>query len=65
MFLKLPVIIIIRFGENNVLGPIFIDMSLFRGWVHGLLYISRFLFIKTEKLQVVLVLTYHKLEFYT
>ena len=50
-FLKVPVIIIIRFGEN-VFGPIFVYqhvsiLSVF----HGLPYISSLLFIKTKKLQ--------------
>ena len=38
MFLKVPVIIIIRFGENNVLGTIYINIYQFWGWareVHG------------------------------
>ena len=26
VFLKVPVVIMIRFGENNVLGPIYIDI---------------------------------------
>ena len=32
MFLKVPVIIIIRVIENNVLGLIYIDIYKFRGW---------------------------------
>ena len=37
MFLNILVIIIIRFGENNVLGTIFIVIYKFQGWVgvHG------------------------------
>ena len=32
MFLKVPMIIVIRFGENNVLGPIYINFG--EGWRH-------------------------------
>ena len=49
-FLKIPVIIIIPFGENEF-EQIHIDMYQFRGWagwVHGLPYISSLLFIKTK-----------------
>ena len=53
-----PVIIIIRYGENNVLGQIYISINInisqFRGWAegaHGLPCISRLLFIRSEKLQ--------------
>ena len=52
VFLKVPVIIIIRFGENNVLGTIYIDIYKFgggRGEVHGPPHIVFLLFIKTEK----------------
>ena len=53
MFLKVPVIIIIRFGEN-VLGTIYIDIYQFQGWagvLHGSPYIFCLLFIKTKKVQ--------------
>ena len=45
-----------RFGENNVLGPIYIDIYKFLGWatvhmVHGSPYIFCLLFMKTEKVQ--------------
>ena len=32
VFLKVPLIIIIRFGENKVLGTIYIDIYKFRWW---------------------------------
>ena len=32
VFLKVPVMIIIRLGENNVLGPIHVDIYRFRGF---------------------------------
>ena len=48
VFLKIPVIIIIRFCENNVLGPILIN---FGGWRSGSLYISRLPLIKAKNLQ--------------
>ena len=32
MFLKVPVIIIIRFGENNVLGQIFLKIYILVLW---------------------------------
>ena len=32
VFLKVPVIIINRFGENNVLGQIWIYLYIFRFW---------------------------------
>ena len=35
MFLKVPVIIIIRFGENNVLCPKYINIYEFRGGTGG------------------------------
>ena len=49
MFLKVLVIIIVRFGENNVFGPKYIDMYINFGgaWSHGFPYIFRLLFIKT------------------
>ena len=44
-----------RFGENIVLGPKYIDIYEFRGGtegdVHGPLYIFCLLFKKTEKVQ--------------
>ena len=52
MFLKVPMMIIMRFGENNVLCPKYIDIYEFqvvRGAVHGPLYIFCLLFKKTEK----------------
>ena len=50
MFLKVPVMIIILFGENNVLGQIYVNCGV-GGGLQGLLYISHLLFIKTEYLQ--------------
>ena len=38
-------IIIIIFGENNVLGPIYMNLGGGRDGEHGLSYISRLLFI--------------------
>ena len=54
LFLQVPVIIIIRFGENNVLGQICINKYIKfvggRGWPvrdkHGLSYISCFTLLK-------------------
>ena len=49
-------IIIFRFGEGNVFGPIYIDIYI-HFWdgrgdrVRGLPYISRLLFIKAKKTQ--------------
>ena len=45
-----------RFGENNVFGPKYIDIYQFRGFVgggglHGPPYIFGLLFIKTETVQ--------------
>ena len=54
MFLKVPVIIILRFGVNNVLGSKYIDIYQFRGLeggLHGSPNIFCLLFIKTEKVQ--------------
>ena len=56
MFLKVPVIIILRFGENIVLGTIHIDIQYvnFGGGQGGYMVHPTFLsllFIKTEKLQ--------------
>ena len=54
MFLKLPEIIIIGFGENNVLCPKYIDIYMFFGRdgedVIGPSYIFRLLFKIKEKL---------------
>ena len=47
VFLKVPMIIIMRFGENNVLA----NMEGFAKALHGLPYICCLLFIKTEKVQ--------------
>ena len=46
-------IIIMRFDENNVLGPKYINIYQFWGWegLHGSPYIFCLLFIKTEKVQ--------------
>ena len=55
MFLKVPVIIIIRFGENNVLGTIYISIYINFGGGRGkyMVHLTLFclLFIKTEKLK--------------
>ena len=43
-FLKVPMIIIIRFGENYVLGTIYIDIHQFLGWAEeGTWFTSHFL----------------------
>ena len=39
VFLKVPVIIIIRFEKNDVLGTIYIDIYEFWGWAGYILYI--------------------------
>ena len=47
-------IIIMRFGENNVLAPKYIDIYQFRGFtggLHGPPYIFCLLFIKMETVQ--------------
>ena len=51
MFLKIPVIIMIRFGENNVLVTIYIIWA--GGWGKYMVHLTLFclLLIKTEKLQ--------------
>ena len=56
VFLKVLVIIIVRFGENNVLGPKYINIYKFwrfvGGVIHYMVHITFFLlFIKTEKVQ--------------
>ena len=54
VFLKLPVIIIMKFGENNVLGRIHINIHISVGFdsgLHGSAYIFCLLFINTEKVQ--------------
>ena len=54
MFLKYPEIILMRFGENNVLCPKYIDIYEFRGLrvdIHFPPYIFCLLFKKTEKVQ--------------
>ena len=45
MFLKVPVIIIIRFGENDVLVTIYINFGGGLGELHGSPYIFGLLFI--------------------
>ena len=59
VFLNVPAIIIMIFGENNVLGTIYIDIHIYisiseaswRGWLHGSPYILFLLFMKSEKVQ--------------
>ena len=55
VFLKVLVIIIMRFGENNVFGPKYIDIYQFLELVGGGCYMVTLhfclLFIKTEKVQ--------------
>ena len=46
VFLKVPVIIINRFGENNVFWPIYLDFG--DGKMVSLTF-TRLIFIKTEK----------------
>ena len=54
MFLKVPEIIIIIFGENNVLGPIYIDLRISIMGVdmgeHGSPSINLFIIHKTGKI---------------
>ena len=53
VFLKVPVIIIIRASENSVLGLIYINVYQFWRWVggaHGLSYSNCLLLIKIKKL---------------
>ena len=47
VFLKIAVIIIIRFGENNLLGTIYIDIYQFWGWAGG--YMIHFIFFIIHK----------------
>ena len=56
VYLKVPVIIIIRFPKIICFGPMYIDIYQFQRWagrsgLHGLPYISRLFFIKSEKLE--------------
>ena len=55
MFLKVSVITTMRFAENNVLGPIYIDIYQLRVWAGEegyMVHLTFFLlFIKTEKVQ--------------
>ena len=51
MFLKVPVIIIIRFRKNNVLGTIYINFGGGQGGYMVHLIFFCLLFIKTEILQ--------------
>ena len=56
MFLKVPVIIIIRFGENNLLGTIYVDIYQFQRWargLHGSPYVYCLLFIKVNYLFII------------
>ena len=46
VFLKVPVIIIIEFCENNVLGTIYIDIYQFGGWEWGGGEMVHFTFLK-------------------
>ena len=54
VFLKVPVIIIIRLGKNNVSGTIYIPryINFGVGWVmvHGSPYIYRFIIRKSGKI---------------
>ena len=61
MFLKLPEIIIIGFGENIVLYPIYIDIYDF-GWdmVHRTFFVYYFKKRRKDKTMI-----YTKIEFYT
>ena len=65
MFPKVPVIVITRFGENNVLCPKYIGICEFwgvqGGEVHIPPYIFCLLFKKTEKYKS---MTYTKIQFY-
>ena len=61
MFLKVPMIIIMRFGENNVLGPKYIDIYEFGGGTGGRTYSTvHFLFIQKNYESM----TYTKIKFY-
>ena len=54
LFPKVPVIIIMRFCENNVLETIYMDIYQFWGFaegLHGSPYIFCLLFIKMEKVR--------------
>ena len=60
VFLNVPVIIIIRFGEHNLLGTIYINFGGGRrlGVINWFTLKKKLLFIKTEKLQE------HEIKFY-
>ena len=65
MFLKVPVIIIMRFGENNVLCPKYIDIYEFGGVQGGCTYSTvHFLFIIKKKEKKYKCMTYTKIKFY-
>ena len=66
VFLKIPMIIIIRYGENNVLGTIYIDFRCRQGWVHGLpdivlfiqnLYILIYMVLNTFPPNLMIIIT--------
>ena len=63
MFLKILVIIIMRFGENNVLGTIYIN---FRGWWEGfVVHLTSFVFVYySYKWQKYKNMTYTKIKCY-
>ena len=60
-----PVIIIMRVGENNVLGPKCIDIYEFRGVWRGRTYSTvHFLFIIKKKQKKYKSMTYTKIKFH-
>ena len=65
MFLKVPLIIIMRFGENIVLGPKDIDIYEFWGGIWRM-YMGdvHFLFIIEKKRKKYKSMTYTKIKFY-
>ena len=64
VFLKVPVIIIVRFGGNNVLCPKYMNIYEFRG-VWGDVYIPPYIFcLLLKKQKKYKRMTYTKIKFY-
>ena len=58
VFLKVPIIIKIRFCKNNVLGPIYINFMGRQRRKHGSPYISHLLFINNNNIMRGLISIY-------
>ena len=55
-----------RFGENNVLGPIYIENYKFRGWVGDYMVHLTFFYylLKLKNTRVLIVFRYTEIKFY-